>query len=155
MLLAALPALAGNPWEEGGSLDACIQAVLKQRPGILTGWQQSGGGDVPPYVVSVLAEDGTDAEAFCDPARPDSFKFNNKTGLFRASMYRRATFPEPQARAIAPLPFTGPVRLTSMALSVGLTGRPTYEYQMFLPSNHKAVVEIDAVTGRLNKGRIE
>ena len=75
-------------------------------------------------------------------------------GLFRHSMYQRATFPETRARGVAPEVFAGPVRLTSMELSVGISGRPTYKYQMFLPSNHKATVEIDAVTGRLNKGQV-
>ena len=147
-------ALAADPWEAGGSLDACIEAMLKERPGIVTGWQQSGGGEAPPYVISVLNKEGNNAEAFCDPAKPTNFQFTNKIGLFRHSMYERATFPETKARAVAPEIFAGPARLTSMELSVGISGRPTYKYQMFLPSNHKATVEIDAATGRLNKGQV-
>ena len=153
-LLTLPAAFAANPWEPGGSLDACLEAVLKERPGIATGWQQSGGGDAPPYVISVLSEDGTLAEAFCDPAKPANFQFSKKMGLVRYSMYQRATLAEPKARALAPVIFTGPVRLTSMELSVGVSGKPAYQYQMFLPSNHKASVEIDAVTGRLNKGQV-
>ena len=153
--LVTLPAaFAADPWETGGSLDARIEATLKERPGIVTGWQQSGGGEAPPYVIGVLNADGNNAEAFCDPAKPANFQFKNKTGLFRYSMYQRATLPEAKARATAPEIFTGPVRLTSMELSVGVSGRPIYKYQMFLPSNHKATVEIDAVTGRLNKGLV-
>ena len=152
--LSPLAALAANPWEEGGSLDACIEAALKVRPGIVTGWQQSGGGEAPPYVITILNTEGNNAEAFCDPAKPDNFQFTNKTGLFRHSMFQRATFPETKARAVAPEVFAGPVRLTSMELSVGISGKPIYKYQMFLPSNHKATVELDAVTGRLNKGQV-
>ena len=152
--LAPLTTLAADPWEAGGSLDACIEAILAERPGIVTGWQQSGGGEAPPYVVSVLNTEGHNAEAFCDPAKPTNFQFTNKMGLFRHSMYQRATFTEIRARAVAPEVFAGPVRLTSMELSVGVSGKPTYKYQMFLPSNHKATVEIDAVTGRLNKGQV-
>ena len=153
-LIASSAAFAANPWEPGGSLDVCIEAMLKERPGIVTGWQQSGGGDAAPYVISILNAQGNIAEAFCDPAKPTDFQFRNKMGLFRYSMYERATLPEAKARASAPDIFTGPVRLTSMELSVGMTGRPIYTYQMFLPSNHKASVEIDAVTGRLNKADV-
>ena len=153
-LVALSAAFAANPWEPGGSLETCLEAALKERPGIVTGWQQSGGGEAPPYVLSVLSADGTNAEAFCDPAKPADFQFRNKIGLFRYSMYERATLPEAKARATAPDIFTGPVRLTSMELSVGVSGKPAYKYQMFLPSKHKATVEIDAVTGRLNKGQV-
>ena len=153
--LLVLPvAFAADPWEPGGTLDTCIEAVIKERTGMVTGWQQSGGGEAPPYVISVLNADGTHAEAFCDPAKPANFQFNKKSGLSRYSMYQRATFPEAKARATAPEIFTGPVRISSMELSVGVSGKPTYKYQMFLPSNHKATVEIDAVTGRLNKGQV-
>jgi hypothetical protein len=153
-LLVLPAALAANPWEPGGSLEICLEAVLKERPGIVTAWQQSGGGEMTPYVVSVLNSEGTNAEAFCDPSKPANFQFKNKMGLFRFSMYQRATFPEAKARVASPEIFAGPARVTSMELSVGVTGKPTYTYQMFLPSNHKATVEIDAVTGRLNKGQV-
>ena len=151
-LIAPAVASAANPWEPGGTLDACIEAALKERPGIVTGWQQSGGGDAPPYVISILNPEGNNGEAFCDPAKPSDFKFTGKVGLFRYSMYERATFAEATARTTAPDIFTGPARVTAMELSVGISGKPVYKYQMFLPSNHKATVEIDAVTGRLNKG---
>jgi hypothetical protein len=153
--LAVLPAaFAANPWEPGGTLETCLDAVVKERPGIVTGWQQSGGGEMTPYVISVLNPEGTNAEAFCDPANAANFQFKNKIGMFRYSMYQRATFAEAKARASAPEIFTGPVRVTSMELSVGVNGKPSYKYQMFLPSNHKASVEIDAVTGRLNKAEV-
>ena len=87
-------------------------------------------------------------------AKPTGFQFKNKTGLYRYSMYQRATFSEKKARATAPEIFMGPVKVTSMELAVGISGKPTYKYQMFLPSSHKATVEIDAVTGRLNKGQV-
>jgi len=153
-LLALSTAFAANPWEPGGSLELCLDAALKARPGIVTGWQQSGGGEAPPYVISILNPDGNNAEAFCDPANTANLQFKGKIGLIRYSMYERATLPEAKARASAPEIFTGPVRLTSMELSVGVSGKPVYKYQMFLPSNHKATVEIDAVTGRLNKGQV-
>lgn len=153
-LVTMTAASAANPWEPGGTLETCLEAVLKERPGIVTGWQQSGGGEMTPYVVSVLNTEGNNAEAFCDPANPANFQFKNKAGLFRYAMYQRATFAEARARASAPDIFTGPVRMTSMQLSVGMSGKPAYKYQMFLPSNHKASVEIDAVTGRLNKAEV-
>jgi hypothetical protein len=153
--LVMLPAaLAANPWEPGGTLDTCIEAVLKERPGVVTGWQQSGGGEMTPYVVSVLNPEGTNAETFCDPAKPTNFQFKNKTGLYRYSMYQRATFPEAKARTSVPDIFTGPVRVTAMELSVGMSGKPSYKYQMFLPSNHKATADVDATTGRLNKAEV-
>ncbi len=145
---------AANPWEPGGALEVCLEAVLSERPGIVTGWQQSGGGDAPPYVVSILNTEGNSAEAFCDPAKPAGFQFKNKAGLLRYSMYERVKFEEQEARALAPEIFVGPVRVISMTLSVSMTGKPGYRYQVFLPSNHKASVEIDAVTGRLNKAEV-
>src|SRR5258708_2539481 len=148
------PAIAGNPWESGGTLETCLDAMLKERPGVVTGWQQSGGGEMTPYVISVLNPEGTNAEAFCDPANPANFQFKNKIGLFRYSMYQRATVAEAKARASAPEILARPVRITTMELSVGLSGGPMYKYQMFLPSNHKATVEIDAITGRLNKAEV-
>ena len=147
-------AVAGDPWEPGGTLETCLEAVLKERPGVVTGWQQSGGGEMTPYVIRVLNPEGANAEAFCDPAKPVNFQFKNTVGMFRYSMYQRATFAEAKARTSAPEIFAGPVRVTSMELSVGVTGKPVYKYQMFLPSSHKASVEIDAVTGRLNKAAV-
>lgn len=155
LTLLALPAaFAADAWGPGGSLDACIAATLKERPGVVTGWQQSGGGESVPYIISILNPEGIIAETFCDPAKPSNFQFTNKVGLFRYSMYQRATWPETRARTTAPEVFAGPVRPTSMELSVGMSGRPFYKYQMFLPSNHKATVEIDAVTGRMEKGQV-
>ena len=154
ILPAFSAAFAAEAWESGGSLDACIAATLKERPGIVTGWQQSGGGESAPYVISILNAEGIIAQAFCDPAKPSNFQFTNKVGLFRYSMFQRATWPESRARTTAPELFAGPVRPTSMELYVGMSGRPFYKYQMFLPSNHKATVEIDAVTGRLDKGQV-
>ena len=86
-MLVLPAAFAANPWEPGGTLEICLEAVLKERPGIVTGWRQSGGGEMTPYVVSVLNPDGTNAETFCDPAKPTNFQFKNKTGLFRYPMY--------------------------------------------------------------------
>jgi len=155
LALSALPtAFAIEGWEPGGSLDTCIEATLKERPGVVSGWQQTGGGNAPPYVITIMNAEGVNAETFCDPAKPSNFKFTNKMGLFRYTMYQRATWPETRARVSAPEVFVGPVRITSMELSVGVTGRPFYKYQMFLPSNHKATVELDAVTGRLNQGQV-
>jgi hypothetical protein len=147
-------AVAADSWQAGGTLDTCLEAMLKERPGIVIAWQQSGGGDMTPYVVAILSPDGTNAEAFCDPVSPANFQFRKRSGFFRYGMFQRATFPEAQARASAPEIFAPPVRIVSMELSVGMNGKPTYSYQMFLPSNHKASVEIDAVTGRLNKGEV-
>ena len=148
-------AFSAEPWEPGGALDTCIEAALKQRPGIVTGWQQSGGGDATPYVIGILNLEGNIAEAFCDPANPTNFQFTSKKmGLYRYSMFQRATWPEARARASAPEIFTGPVRLTSMELSVSFAGRPAYTYQMLLPDNLKASVEIDGVTGRVEKAQV-
>jgi hypothetical protein len=41
-----------------------------------------------------------------------------------------------------------------MELLVSLAGRPFYKYQMYLPGNLKATVEIDAVTGKLEKAQV-
>jgi hypothetical protein len=40
--------------------------------------EMQGGGEMTPYVISVLNPEGTNAEAFCDPANPANFQFKNK-----------------------------------------------------------------------------
>jgi hypothetical protein len=147
-------AVAADPAEPGGPLDICIAAVLNEHPGIVTAWRQAGGGPQPPYAITVLDKEGKMGETNCDPANPTNFEFKSKTGLYRYNMYERATLPEVKARVAAPVIFVGPVRFLGMELSVGFTGRPQYKYQMFLPSGHKATVEMDAVVGRLNKAEV-
>ncbi len=144
-------ALAADTSEPGGPLDICIAAVLNERPGILTGWRQSGGGARPPYAISVLVKDGKMGETNCEPDKPEKFEFKNKTGLFRYEMYDRAMFPEGKARAAAPSIFVGPVRILGMELVVSFTGKPQYKYQMILPGGNSAAVELDASIGRLIK----
>lgn len=147
-------AVAADPAEPGGPLDACIAAVMKEHPGIVTAWRQAGGGPQPPFAITVLDKEGKMGETNCDPASPTNFEFKSKSGLYRYNMYERATLPEERAREAAPVIFVGPVRIFGMELSVGFTGRPQYKYQMFLPSGHKAMVEMDAVVGRLNKAEV-
>lgn len=148
-------AVFAEPWNPGEALDVCLEAALKQRPGIVTAWRQAGGGDKPPYAVSVLNADGRIAEATCDPTNPASLQFKDKGGLYRYEMYRRATFPEAKARSAAPEIFVGPVRIIAMDLRVSFTGKPHFVYQMFLPSGHKAVVSVEATVGRLTKAEVE
>src|SRR5258708_38714820 len=90
----------------------------------------------------------------CDPANPKNFEFKSKGGLYRYGMYERATLPEEKAREAAPVIFVGPVRFLGMELSVGFTGRPQDQYPMFLPSGHKATVDMDSVVRRLNKAEV-
>ena len=148
-------AAADDPTRPGGPLDTCIAAVLNEHPGIVTSWRLAGGGPQPPFVITVLDKEGKRGETNCDSANPKNFEFKSKTGLYRYSMYESATLPEAKAREAAPLIFVGPVRFLVMDLSVGFTGRPQYKYQMFLPSGHKATVEMDAVVGRLNEAEVK
>jgi hypothetical protein len=156
-LFLAVPAsvTAAEPWDPGGALDACLTAATRERQGIVTAWRQAGGGERPPYAVSVLNVEGKIAEAFCDPANMSALEFKDKGGLYRYEMYQRAKIQETQARAFAPTMFVGPVRLFAMDYAVSFTGKPYYTYQMFLPSGHKATVEIDGTVGRLNKAEIK
>jgi hypothetical protein len=147
-------AKAADTTESGGPLDTCIAAVLNEHPGIVTAWRQAGGGPQPPYAITVLDKEGKMGETTCDPANPKNFEFKSKAGLYRYGMYERATLAEEKAREAAPVIFVGPVRFLGMELSVGFTGRPQYKYQMFLPSGHKATVDMDAVVGRLNKAEV-
>lgn len=152
--VAQTHAFAADNTEPGGPLDTCIAAVINEHPGIVTGWRQAGGGPQPPYAIIVLDKEGKMGETTCDPAKPTNFEFKSKSGLYRYNMYERATLPEEKAREAAPVIFVGPVRFLGMELSVGFTGRPVYKYQMFLPSGHKATVEMDAIVGRLIKGEV-
>ncbi|MGQ0577779.1 MAG: hypothetical protein ACT4PQ_02580 [Betaproteobacteria bacterium] len=151
---AQTQAAAADPTEPGGPLDTCIAAVLGEHPGIVSGWRQAGGGPQPPFAITVLDKEGKREETTCDPAKPTNFEFRKASGLYRYDMYERATLPENKARTAAPVIFVGPVRFLGMELSVGFTGRTQYTYQMFLPSGHKATVEVDAVSGRLNKAEV-
>lgn len=152
--LAFASAFAARPWEPGQALDACLEAVLKERPGIVSGWRQAGGELQPLYVVVVLNREGRAAETTCDPRKPENFQFRDRVGVFRYAMFERATLPELQARMAAPEIFVGPVRVISMNLAVGLTGRPSYTYEMILPSGHKASVELDGTVARLIKAEV-
>jgi hypothetical protein len=156
VLLFPLAASATEPWEPGQALDICIEAALKQRPGILVGWRQAGGGDMPLYAVAVLNEEGRTGEATCDPANPDNtLEFKNRGGLVRYDMVKRASFPEAQARANAPQVFVGPVRIITMDLKVNFAGKPLYIYKMILPSGHKATVNVEGTVGRVMKAELE
>jgi hypothetical protein len=154
-LATGTAAPAAEPWDPGEALDTCLAAAIKERPGIVTAWRQVGGGAQPPYAVSVLNQEGKIAEATCDPGNPVNLQFSDKGGLLRYDMYQRATLPEAKARVSAPEIFAGPVRFLGMELSVGITGKPYYKYQMYLPTSHKATVEIDAVVGRLLKAEVK
>jgi hypothetical protein len=147
-------AVADDPTRPGGPLEICTTAVLNEHPGIVTSWRLAGGGPLPPFSVTVLDKEGKMGETTCNPANPTKFEFKSKTGLYRYDMYERATLPEGKAREAAPLIFVGPVRFLGMDLSVGLTGRPRYTYQMFLPSGQKATVQMDAVAGRLIEAEV-
>ncbi len=156
MIACALSgAAAAEPWDPGEALDTCLLAAVTQRPGIVTGWRQVGGGAQPPYAVSVLNRDGKIAEATCEPANPSNLRFEEKMGIYRYSMYERADFAEVKARVAAPTIFVGPVRMQAMELSVGLRGTPHYVYQLFLPSGHKASVRLDGVSGRLVSAEVK
>ena len=147
-------AVADDPTRPGGPLETCTTAVLSERPGIVTSWRLAGGGPLPPFAITVLDKEGKMGETTCNPANPTKFEFSGKTGSYRYNMYERATLPEGKAREAAPSVFVGPVRFLGMDLSVSFTGRPVYKYQMFLPSGHKATVELDAVVGRLIKAEV-
>jgi hypothetical protein len=155
LVLALAGTVAAEPWDPGEALDTCILAVVGERPGIVTGWRQAGGGTQPPYAISVLNQDGRVGETTCDPANPANFRFDEKVGVLRYSMYKRATVPEVRARVSAPEIFAGPVRMHAMELTVSLTGSPYYTYRMFLPSGHQASVRIDAAAGRLVSAEVK
>jgi hypothetical protein len=155
IMCAHVAAVAAEPWDPGEALDTCIAAALGERPGIVTGWRQVGGGAQPPFAISVLNEEGRIGETTCDPANPVNFKFEDKIGVYRYSMYQRAAVPEAKARVSAPDIFTGPVRFLAMELTVGFTGNPYYIYRMFLPSGHQATVKIDAKVGRLVSAEVK
>lgn len=155
-MLLPLGAAAQQPWEPGQLLDTCIEAGLKQRPGMLRGWRQARAGDMPLYAVSILNEEGLTEEATCDPRNPDQpLEWKRLGGLLRYDMFKRITFPETQARMAAPQMFVGPVTLTAMELKLNFAGKPLFVYQMFLPSGHKAVVNVEGSVGRVMKAEVE
>jgi uncharacterized membrane protein YkoI len=70
-------------------------------------------------------------------------------------MYQRAKVAETAARAAAPGVFVPPTRISRMELSISMRGVPYYTYTVLLPQNHKATVEVDAVTGKPIKATVE
>jgi hypothetical protein len=147
--------IAADTPEPGRPSDSCIAAALEARPGILTGWQRTGGGPQGVMTITVLDKGDKMAETTCDPANPKEVQFKNKVGLYRYEMFARATLPEAEARAAAPWIFVGPISFYSMQLSVALNGKPDYTYKISLPGGYRATVTIDAVSGRFSKATVE
>lgn len=155
-MLLPLSVAAQQPWEPGQALDTCIDAAMKQRSGLLIGWRQARAGDMPLYAVSILDEGGLTAEATCDPQNSEApLDWKRRGGLLRYDMFKRVTFPESQARTNAPQMFVGPVTITSMDLKLNFAGKPLFVYQMFLPSGHKALVNVEGTVGRVMKAEVE
>ena len=57
--------------------------------------------------------------------------------------------PEATARSTAPLIFAGTVKITSVEIDPDVKGSLRYEYRMVLQSGHRAMSQVDAISGLL------
>lgn len=141
--------------ENTSVLDACIAKAKAAREGVVTGWQELTDKPEDGYYVRIVGKDGGIGLTQCRPASTDPLEFEKKTGLVRYEMYQRAKVAEAEARAVAPVVFVPPTRVSRMELSISMRGVPYYTYTVLLPQNHKATVEVDAVTGKPMKATVE
>jgi len=146
LAMVLLPALAADEISPLPDLDACIAAALKERPGVLFGWKETGVG---AYQISVIAADGKIADAPCSGSAPAGLQFENRLGLRRFEPYERIQVPEASARATASLIFSGRVRYTQMEIDTDVRGGLSYEYRMELQSGHHVLARVDTVSGLL------
>lgn len=135
-------------------LDGCIAKAQAAREGVVTGWQELTDKPEDGYYVRIVGTDGGVGLTQCRPSSTEPLSFEKKTGLVRYEMYRRAKVAEPAARAVAPVVFMPPSRTTRMELSISIRGVPYYTYTLVLPGDHKATVEVDAVSGKPIKATV-
>lgn len=130
-------------------LDTCIAAALQQRPGVLFGWRALNDPPDGTYRITIITQDGKVADAVCPSNAPTNLRFDNRVGLRRFEYYQRISVPEATARSTAPLIFAGTVKITSMEIDTDVKGGLRYEYRMSLQSGHKAMSQVDAMSGLL------
>jgi hypothetical protein len=147
--------MAASAAENKSVLDTCIEKARFAREGVVTGWQELTDKPEDGYYVRIVGKDGGVGLTQCRPGGPEPLEFEKKTGLVRYEMYQRAKIAEADARAVAPVVFVPPTRVSRMELSISMRGVPYYTYTVLLPQNHKATVEVDAVTGKPMKATVE
>ncbi|MBX9630457.1 MAG: hypothetical protein K2X67_08020 [Burkholderiales bacterium] len=157
LAFAAFISLSLSAWadEATSPLDGCIAKAQAAREGAVTGWQELTDKPEDGYYVRIVGKDGSVGLTQCKPGDSAPLTFDKKTGLVRYEMYQRAKVAEPAARAVAPVVFVPPTRLTRMELSISMRGVPYYTYTLALPENRKATVEVDAVSGKPIKATVE
>ena len=148
-VFAATHAIAANEVAPLPGLEACVNAALQQRPGVLFGWRALKDMPPPGYRVTVITADGKIADAVCSADTANNLRFENRVGLRRYDRYKEIVVPESTARNTAPLVFAGNVKITGMEIDTDLKGRLWYEYSMDLPSGHKATSHVDTTSGFL------
>jgi hypothetical protein len=151
----AAPAAIPGASPTASPLDRCIDAAKAARAGTVTGWQELTTNPADGYYVRIVGKDGSVGLTECRPASTAPLDFSKKAGLVRYEMYDRVKIAEPSARAVAPLVFASPVRITRMELSISMRGVPYYTYTLALPNEHKATVEVDAVSGKPMTAKVE
>jgi hypothetical protein len=147
--ICCAPAMAANEIAALPGLDACVDAALQQRPGVLYGWRLINDAPQPVYKVSVISAEGKVADADCSPVATGNLRFENRMGVRRFERYKQISVPEAAARNTAPLVFAGNVKIMSMEIDTDVKGHLAYEYHMELPSGHKAISHVDTTSGFL------
>jgi len=157
LAFAACVPLSTTTWadEATSTLDSCIAKAQAAREGVVTGWQELTDKPEDGYYVRIVGKDGSVGLTQCRPAETTPLSFEKKTGLVRYEMYQRTKVAEPAARAVAPVVFVPPTRVTRMELTISMRGSPYYTYTLALPENRKATVEVDAVSGKPIKASVE
>jgi hypothetical protein len=147
--LAFENALAADEIAPLPRLDTCIAAALQQRPGMLFGWRSLNDPSDGSYSITILTPDGKIADAICSSNATTDLRFENRVGQRRFEYYKRMSVPEATARSTAPLIFAGTVRIISMEIDTDVKGSLRYEYRMLLQSGHRAMSQVDAISGLL------
>jgi len=129
-------------------LDECLATALQQRQGVLFGWKSLSEPPDGSYRISIIGTDSKVAETVCSPAST-TLRFDNRPVTRRYEYYKQMAVPEGDARKTAPLIFAGKVRIVSMEIDTDLKGGLRYEYRMLLPSGHRALAQVDAMSGLL------
>ena len=148
LFIASIPAAHAVDGTEG--LDPCLEAVLKQREGMIIGWEGLKSGPAA-FKIVVMTKDGRVWDTTCDVQTLALTPFSQSL-LRELRNYKmlteRAKVTEDQARFTVKTYYAGKFE----AMKYGTTsfrGGAAYVYTVITPDDREATVEVDAATARI------
>jgi hypothetical protein len=153
-LSAALAcACAAHASDNTEGLDACLDAALAQRPGIVIGWEVEDGTG-RGFAIELVARDGALWLLTCHPGTSALRGSERATGVRDyPTLAARALIDERGARNVVRAYYGG--RFIRMDYQFTWRGGALYEYELVTPDDRAAVVEVDAGRGRIVRTRSE